>query len=216
MTRRRALRGPGAPAGGRGRTETPPPQNSQRVPGCHAHGALRGRIPQCAAWHRAKFARRITHGHYARVVHTATGHAHYAPNIRTAHYPGGAMGTSRPTAITPGHATRKIRGTITHAKFARAPWRAHRPCPVVRSRCGRARCPHRAAAPDGAVRGVASREIRQRCKACRGTRPLRTRIAQAKFACGVRAAITRGARGARRGAKRARLRRGNSRFRWRK
>ena len=25
--------------------------------------------------------------------------------------------------------------------------RAHRPCPVVRSRCGRARCPHRAAAP---------------------------------------------------------------------
>ena len=32
---------------------------------------------------------------------------------------------------------------------SRAPRRAHRPCPVVRSRCGRARCPHRAASPRG-------------------------------------------------------------------
>ena len=136
MTRRRALRGPGAPAGGRGRTETPPAKLSAcaRMP-CpwritRAYPVVRG-MASC------EFARRITYGHYARVVHTATGHAHYAPNIRTAHYPGGAMGTSRPTAITPGHATRKIRGTITHAKFARAPWRAHRASPVVRSRCVR-------------------------------------------------------------------------------
>ncbi len=54
----------------------------------------------------------------------------------------------RPTAITP-------------AKFARAlPGRgacrrAHHTCPVVRSRCGRARCPHRAAAPwRGAQLGI--------------------------------------------------------------
>ena len=67
-----------------------------------------------------------------------------------AHYPGGAIETSRPTAITP---------------HRRAPLRAPRAGPVVRShrahygpvplrgliamrsRRGRARCPHRAAAP---------------------------------------------------------------------
>ena len=65
------------------------------------------------------------------------------------------MGTSRPTAITP-------------AKFAR-----NTPlCPVTRSRCGRARCPHRAAAPHrprwlaAAVRGLASCVIAvSRCRA---------------------------------------------------
>ena len=50
--------------------------------------------------------------------------------IAPAHYPCGAMGTSRPTAITP-------------AIYAP---RAHRPYPVAVRRCGGARCPHRAAA----------------------------------------------------------------------
>ena len=124
------------------------------------------RMARCAAWHRAKFA---------RGVRTAITHGHYARNIRTAHYPGGAMGTSRPTAITPGHATRKIRGTITHAKFANDAKRAE-------EHDHYARALHKQNSHAGYVR------------------PLRRG----------------GARGGRRGAKRARLRWGDSRFRWRK
>ncbi len=213
----------------------------------NSHGALRTAITH--VWSTRPRGTRITHAHCAR-------------NIRTEHYPGGAMGTSRPTAITPAMPHGKFAGLLRTrnsrvsrgVRTARAPWCGPVACAprvrplcglMVRSRCGRARCPHRAAAPDGAVRGVASceirargthrhyarplrtqyshsalpgrrdgdiapyrhyarpchtensrdhytREIRQRCKACRGTRPLRTRIAQAKFACGVRAAITQG------------------------
>ena len=55
-----------------------------------------------------------------------------------------------------GRALRLVRLGIPHfshtiyaasVRTSRVPLRAHRPCPVVRSRCGRARCPHRAAAP---------------------------------------------------------------------
>ena len=70
-TRRRALRGPGAPAGGRGRTETPPAKLSTCAT-CHAHGTL---------------------------------------PTRGAH--GGAMGTSRPTAITHAIFARELSGHIT-------------------------------------------------------------------------------------------------------
>ena len=60
--------------------------------------------------------------------------------ITRAHYPGGAMGTSRPTAITPAIFAPPLPPRIT-------PPVRPAPYPVVRSRCGRARCPHRAAAP---------------------------------------------------------------------
>ena len=69
--------------------------------------------PQCAAWHRAIFARALPVRRDDRPP----------PPVGAPHPPG-----SHPTAITP-------------AKIARA----LRPCPVVRSHCGRARCPHRAA-----------------------------------------------------------------------
>ena len=39
-----------------------------------------------------------------------------------------------------------------------------RSCLIVRSRCGRARCPHRAAAPHGAVRSLASRPTAARSR----------------------------------------------------
>ena len=96
-----------------------PPQNSQRVilAIAHARGALRTQG---------------VHGHTARAGCTA-------------HYSGGAMRTSRPTAITPAkfarvttrarggdpyarvvrrHYSREIRTAITHAKFARVITRA--------------------------------------------------------------------------------------------
>ena len=47
------------------------------------------------------------------------------------------------------HYTRVGCATITHAHYADC---APRLCPVVRSRCGRARCPHRAAAPTRGAR----------------------------------------------------------------
>ena len=48
--------------------------------------------------------------HYPGGLRTATGHAHY---------PGGAMGTSRPTAITHAHYPRKIRTRKSHAHYPR-------------------------------------------------------------------------------------------------
>ena len=51
--------------------------------------------------------------------------------------------------------------------------RAPSPGPfAIRSRCGRARCPHRAAAPHGAVRGLASR-FRCAVSRCRPVAPYR-------------------------------------------
>ena len=118
MTRRRALRGPGAPAGGRGRTETPPAKLSA-CDTCHCaraggiahaggarpyrtsrvHGALLGRRDEDIAPYR----------HYARKIRTAITHArggdHYARVVRR-------------------HYAREIRTAITHAKFARVITRA--------------------------------------------------------------------------------------------
>ena len=71
MTRRRALRGPGAPAGGRGRTETPP-----------------AKLSACDTCHCARTGALRTQGV----------HGHTARAGCTAHYSGGAMRTSRPTA----------------------------------------------------------------------------------------------------------------------
>ena len=91
LTGRRALRGPGAPAGGRGRTETPP-----------------AKLSACVTCHYTRYyTLEIRAAIFARVGRTP---AHY-PRHYAAVYP--------------------------------------RPCPVVRSRCGRARCPHRAASPRG-------------------------------------------------------------------
>ena len=105
-----------------------------------------GSPPRCAAWqvaHAESFACRgsVRGTVRGRAAHPARCHdraAIYPRSLRTritpAHYPGGAMRTSRPTAITRRHYTHKIRtahypggaiGTsrptaITPAKFARA------------------------------------------------------------------------------------------------
>ena len=96
------------------------------------HGARQGRAPGAMLGRRVS---RLAPPLLTRITH--------------AHYPGGAMGTSRPTAITP-------------AIYAP---RAHRPYPVAVRRCGGARC--LAAGPPGsrrraidAVRGLASRAPR--------------------------------------------------------
>ena len=69
------------------------------------------------------------------------------------------------------------------------PRHAHRPCPVVRSRCGRARCPHRAAAPS--ARCVAWHRAHAESFACRGSvrGTVRGRAAH-PARCHDRAAIT--------------------------
>ena len=73
VTRRRALRGPGAPAGGRGRTETPPAKLSTCAT-CHAHGTLRTRgahailaraLPTATGRCGARVDRRGFHGNAA-------------------------------------------------------------------------------------------------------------------------------------------------------
>ena len=68
VTRRRALRGPGAPAGGRGRTETPPAKLSMCAT-CHDYGTLPSRGAHGGAMGTSR--------------PTAMPHAHYARNIRT-------------------------------------------------------------------------------------------------------------------------------------
>ena len=75
------------------------------------------------------------------------------------------------------------------APLARVPLRGPTPAGpiVIRSRCGRARCPHRAAAPHGAVRGLASR-THALCYRCRT--PLRDPIPRTP----LRMRITRAAR----------------------
>ena len=66
----------------------------------------------------------FSHAHYSRALCTATGRC-------------GAMGTSRPTAITPAWGAPPLPTRITPpVRPARTPWS----CAVVRSRCGTARC----------------------------------------------------------------------------
>ena len=103
-TRRRALRGPGAQAGGRGRTETPPAKLSTCAT-CHAHGTLPTRGAHGGAMGTSR-PTAITHAIFAREL---SGHITRAARWSAAGPPG-----SRPTAITlawDAHA-------ITHAKFA--------------------------------------------------------------------------------------------------
>ncbi len=127
MTRRRALRGPGAPAGGRGRTETPPAKLSACAT-CHCARAVpRAKFVWCAAWHPGQFS----HGHYACGASREGGEPPRAvaakhralPPLRmrgcTAHYSGGAMGTSRPTAITHARCATPLRTRNSRATFAR-------------------------------------------------------------------------------------------------
>ncbi len=122
MTRRRALRGPGAPAGGRGRTETPPEKLSA-CDTCHCaraggiahaggarpyrtsrvHGALLGRRDEDIAPYR----------HYAREIRTAITHAKFARVITPA-WCGAITHAKFARVITPAWC-----GAITHAKFAR-------------------------------------------------------------------------------------------------
>ena len=64
-----------------------------------------GSPPRCAAWHPAFFARKIR----AAITH--------------AHYPGGAIGTSRPTAITPANFA-----CVLSARCGAPPRRAPPPC----------------------------------------------------------------------------------------
>ena len=84
------------------------------------------------------------------------------PRGALAHYPGGAIGTSRPTAITPAngilrHHPRPVAAHLRHVPFPCTSAAPHS-CPVA---VGRDTCPSgfptRAAAPHGAVRGLASR-----------------------------------------------------------
>ena len=117
MTRRRALRGPGAPAGA-GRTETPP-----------------AKLSACDTCHCAR-AGGIAHAGGARPYRTSRVHGallgrrdediapyrHYAREIRACHYAGAGWRPLRPrgvATITPAGGD-----AITHAKFARVITRA--------------------------------------------------------------------------------------------
>ena len=90
VTGRRALREPGAPAGGRGRTETPPSKT----------------LSVCTAITPAHYP-----GHEARVLTTQYSHAHYPGAL-----PGRRDGDIAPYR----HYTRGVRRHYAPAKFARA------------------------------------------------------------------------------------------------
>ena len=92
-----------------GRARYTPAGLPTRAAAIHVRG---GSPPQCAAWHPAIFARRITRvaRYTPAVALTAAPYRHYASATGRAHDHGafrtttgrcGAMGTSRPTAITP-------------------------------------------------------------------------------------------------------------------
>ena len=92
---------------------------------CPRHGVRQSRAPGAMLGRRASrlappLPTRITLGHgEMRRDGDIAPYRHYTRQIRTrithAHYSGGAMGTSRPTAITRFHYTRKIRRAIPHA-----------------------------------------------------------------------------------------------------
>ncbi len=95
--------------------------------------------------------------------------------IAPAHYPGGAMSVAdrhRGARLgLPRPCPSPLR-TAPHCVAVRIT-RAPSPDPfAIRSRCGRARCPHRAAAPHGAVRRLASR-FRCAVPRCRPVAPYR-------------------------------------------
>ena len=93
---------------------------------------------RCAAWHRAHAESFACRGSVRGTVRGRAAHparCHDRAAITHAHYPGGAMGTSRPTAITPAmpHTifAQPLPTRITPpVRPARAPWCG----PVVRSR----------------------------------------------------------------------------------
>ena len=98
VTGRRALRGPGAPAGGRGRTETPP---SKTLSVCYRHYAHALPGPRGTRINHAIFARALP----GRITRAARwGHRALPPL-----HPWGA----------PPLRTRKIRTRITRAHYAR-------------------------------------------------------------------------------------------------
>ena len=74
VTRRRALRGPGALAGGRGRTETPPAKLSTCAT-CHAHGTLPTRGAPGGAMVGRRASRLAPYRHYTRALCTQNSHA---------------------------------------------------------------------------------------------------------------------------------------------
>ena len=118
---------------------------------------------------------------YTRVGCTAITHAHY---------PGGAMiGRHRPWGLPtlPARALPPLHTQNSHTIYTALG--AHRPCPVARSRCGRARCPHRAAAPS--ARCAAWNPANAESFACRGSvrGTVRGRAAH-PARCHNRAAIT--------------------------
>ena len=120
----------------------PPPGSRRRA---FARG---GSPPRCAAWHPAPLPRAPPVSRCAALSCDPCTHAHY---------PGGAMGTSRPTAIThagcaPPFSPRTPSPRTPSRRTARVP----SPGPfAIRSRCGRARC--LAAGPPGSRRRAAWR-----------------------------------------------------------
>ena len=125
-----------------------PPGSHRRAPWSCAPRVPRGGRARCP--HRAAAPRcRAYPACPVAVVRDAWPPGHPARTAVThTHYPGGAIRTSRPTAITP---PRRIAHYAPRPRAASPRCRAHPACPVaVRtrvSRGGRARCPHRAAAP---------------------------------------------------------------------
>ena len=89
-----------------------------------------GSPPRCAAWHPAHAESFACRGSVrgtvrVRAAHPARCHnraaitpAKFARPRGTAHYPGGAMGTSRPTAITPAKFARTLPTRIMHGHGA--------------------------------------------------------------------------------------------------
>ena len=182
---------------------------------------------------------RNSHGHYARPLRTCGAHGHGARALRT-QYSHGALPGRRDGDIAPyrhyarpchtensrDHYAREIRACpvvcAPRVPHGAVPLRAHRAC----ARCAVSWCGPVAVGRDVPIappRRMARCAAWHRAKFANDAKRaeehdrLRTAIAHGNAACGVRAVITHGgARGARRVAKRARLRWGDSRFRWRK
>ncbi len=108
----------------------------------HPPGSRRRASARCAAWqvaHAESFAcrgsvRGTVRGRAAHPARDAITNANYVPLLHPrgalAYYPSGAMGTSRPTAITPANGIPRHRPR----PVACASLRVHRPCPVAVSR----------------------------------------------------------------------------------
>ena len=94
---------------------------------------------------------RITHAGCARHIRAAITHGALRTTTGHAHYPGGAMGTSRPTAITHAHYPRALHPRITRGPPHRPPGPPS-PGGAIKNYAGKSHSNH--ATPYGASRST--------------------------------------------------------------